>query len=138
MTGDRTRDRDALLLAARQLGGIVAQPRCEPYPLERAVDAPATLAARQLAIAQRDVDVVEQIEIRNQVEALKHETDLFVAQMRTRLVVELLDVDAVEHVAATGQLFEQAGDVEERRFAGARRPGDRDELALAYLEREVA
>ena len=96
------------------------------------------LAAAQLAVAQRDVDVVVQIEIGDQVEALEDEADLLVAQPRARAVVELLDLDAIELVLTAGQLLEQARDVEERRLAGAGWPGHRDELALLNLEREVA
>ena len=60
-----------------------------PDALERVLDALLALGAREAAIAQRHVDVVEQVEVGDQVEALEDEADLLVAQLRARLVVEL-------------------------------------------------
>src|SRR6185312_3910429 len=110
---------DTLLLAARQLRRIMLEPRRQPDALQRILDPLLALGTRKSAIAQRHVDVVEQIEVRNQVEALEHEADLLVAQPRAVLVAELRDVDAVELVLAARGFFEQASDVEERRLAGA-------------------
>src|SRR3569623_3397518 len=106
------------------------EPRRQPDALQRILDALLALAARAAAIAQRHIDVVEQVEVGNQVEALEDEADLLVAQPRARLVAELRDVDAVELVLAARRFLEQAGDVEKRRLAGARWPGDGDELAF--------
>ena len=42
---ERARDRDALLLSARQLVGHVAEPLAEPHALERGARATCALAA---------------------------------------------------------------------------------------------
>ena len=85
----------------------------------------------EAAVAQRHVDVVEEVQIGNQVEALEDEAELLVAQARALVVVHAAHVDVVEPVFAAGELLEQARDVEEGRLARTRRTGDGDELALA-------
>ncbi len=136
--GQRAGDRHALLLAARQLGRIVAHARRKADALQRLADALPALGGRHLAVAQRHVDVVVDVEIGNQVEGLEDEADLAVADARAAVVAELADILAVELVAAAGRRFEQAGDVEEGRLARTRRPGDGDELALADVDGEIA
>jgi len=48
----------------------------------------------------------------------------------------MTDVLPVEQELAAGKGLQQAGDVEEGGLAGARRPGDRDELALTDMQVE--
>jgi hypothetical protein len=87
------------------------------------------LGGVEAAVAQRHVDVVEQRQVGDQVEALEDEAQLFIAQARAGVVVHAFDVDAVEDVLAVGEFFQQAGDVEEAGLAGAGRAGDGDEFA---------
>ena len=47
---------------------------------------------------------------------------------------EARDFVAVEHVGAAGRAIEHAHHVEQGRFAAARRPHDRDELAVGDVE----
>ena len=67
---------------------------------ERVLDAPLALGRVEAAVAQRHVDVVEQVEVGDEVEALEDEADLLVAQARARVVVEAAHIDAVEQVLA--------------------------------------
>src|SRR3546814_4337326 len=85
-------------------------------------------------LTQRHVAVVEQVEVRDQVEALEDEADLLVAQFAALVVRQALDVLAVERELAAGERLQQAGDVEEGGLARARRPGDGDELALLHVQ----
>ena len=85
------------------------------------------------AIAQRHIDVVEHVEIGNQIEALEDEADLVIANARALIVGQAAHVHVVELVGAGVERFEQAGDVQERRLAGAGRTGDGDELAFAHF-----
>ena len=89
-------------------------------------------------IAQRHVDVVVDVEVGNEVEALEDEADLLVADARARIVGETADILAVELVGAGVEGLEQPGDVEEGGLARARRPAHRDELPGVDLEREIA
>ena len=101
---------------------------------QRLLDALAALGGRHAAVAQRHVDVVEQVQVGDQVEALEDEADLAVAQARAGVVAEVADVFAVEQVGAAGEGFQQAGDVEEGGLARAGRPGDGDELAFLHVQ----
>src|SRR4030095_929792 len=68
---------------------------------------------------------------------LEDEADLFVPQLRACLVRQAVDVLSVQLVSAGVERLEQPGDVHERRLARARGTRDRDELAVADLQREV-
>ena len=137
VAGERAGDRGALLLAAGELRGHVVHARGQADDLERALDALLAVLLGEAAVAQRHVHVVEDVEVRDQVEALEDEADLLVPQLRARLVREAADVLAVQLVGAGVEGLEQARDVHERRLAGARGTRDRDELAVADLQREV-
>ncbi len=84
---------------------------------------------RCLAIDLGQHDVLENAAVRQQVEGLKHEADALAAQARALLVVELGGVDAVDEVLAVRRPIEASDDVEKRRLAGARGPGDGQPVA---------
>jgi hypothetical protein len=65
------RDRHALLLPPESSAGIVAHARGEAHLGERALDPLAALGRGEAAVAQRHVDVVEEVQVGNQVEAWK-------------------------------------------------------------------
>src|SRR5690606_16338298 len=90
------------------------------------------------AVAQRHVDVVEQVQVGNQVEALEDETELLVAQFRAGVVVQAAHVHPVQPVLAAGEFLEQAGDVQEGGLARAGGAGDRDELAFLDVDVKAA
>src|SRR5262249_30702282 len=122
-------DGDALLLPARELRRKMAAARREVDALEDALDLVAALAGRQAAVAERQIDVVPDVEVGHEVEALGDEADLAVAQARHPLVGEAAHGEPVEPVLALVEAVEETGDVEERRLARARRTHDRHELA---------
>src|SRR4249919_1761634 len=136
--GERTRDGGTLLLAAGEFGRVVLHARAQADARERIFDARLALGRAHAAITQRHVDVVEQVEVGDQVEALEDEADLLVAQLAARIVRHPAHVLAIEDVLPAGEGFQQAGDVEEGRLARARRAGDGDELAFAHMQVERA
>src|SRR6185503_4863702 len=69
---------------------------------------------------------------------LEHEADLRVAHVREVARRERRHVVPVEEVASGGRPIEAAEQVHERRLAGARRAGERDELAGRDVERDAA
>ena len=79
---ERARDRDALLLTARQLARMVIEPIAEP-------DAPQRVGGQRLrvlpparaVVQQRQLDVVERRGAREQVEALEDEAELLVSEV---------------------------------------------------------
>ena len=68
VAGQRPGDRDPLLLATGKLGREMAQARRQADALERVLDPFASLAIAEAAIAERDVDVVEEVQVRDQIE----------------------------------------------------------------------
>ena len=85
-------------------------------------------AARDARVEQRQLDVLERGRARQQVEALEHEADLLVADMR-QLRVSSAATSRPSSRYALGRLIEAAEQVHERRLARARRPDEHDELA---------
>ena len=108
--------------------------RAQPDPFEHVADRPATLAGGPAPVAQRHLDIVRQVQVRDQVEALEDEADLRVADPRTAIVVQRADVFAVEQVSPAAGRFQQSRDIEEGRLAGAGWPGHGDELALLDVQ----
>ncbi len=137
----RAGDRDALLLAARQLVGMVLRrDRSRPTAASARRGPVAPLRCLDDALArveQRQLDVLERRGARQQVEALEHEADGLVADARQFVVRQRRDVAAVEQVTPGGRPIETAEDVHERRLAGARRSDDRDELAGGDVQRDA-
>ena len=141
LVDQRAGDGDALLLAAGELVRHVVIALAEPDRVERRQRALVPLGGLEAvlrAVEQRQLDVVERGRARQQVEALEHEADLLVAHARQLVLRRLGHVLAVEHVLTGRRPIEAAGDVHERRLAGAGRPGDGDELALLDVERHAA
>ena len=134
LVDQRPRDGDALLLAARQLVGIVIHALAEPDDLQDFLGPLVALGGLHLVLAavveQRQLDVVERRRPRQQVEALEDEADLAVAHDRELIAGHPRDILAVEDVLAARRAIKAAEDVHERRLAGAGRARDRHELAL--------
>ena len=136
LAGQRAGDRDALHLAAGELGRPVVHAVGEADLLEQQLD-PRLALARAVAVEeQRHLDVLEGGDLRQQVEVLEDEADLAVADVGELVDVELRDLLAVEAVGAAARRVEAADDVEQGRLAGAGRTDDGDELAGLDLEVE--
>jgi hypothetical protein len=134
LAGDGARHRDALLLTARELAGEVLGPVRHADALERGFDALLALGGLHAAIGERQLDVLEDGEVANQVEALEDEPDLAVAHARPLGRRELGDRPVVQQVLSFGGGVEQAENRQQRRLAAARWPGDRDVFAFVDLE----
>ena len=86
IVGQRARDRDALLLAARELRRVVMPAIVQPDFVEQRLR-----ARRRIPPAgdlHRHQDVLERRQRRHQVEELEDEADLLAAQPRQRVLVE--------------------------------------------------
>src|SRR5262249_36506813 len=115
--GDGARHGDALLLTARKLAGQMLGAMAHANALERRFDALLALGGLHAAIGERELDVLEDREIANQVEALKDEPDLAVAHARPLGRSELGNRPAVQHVLPFGRRVEEAEDREQGRLA---------------------
>ena len=134
--GERARHRDALLLAAGELGGPVRAAVGERDRLEQLLDAPVAVTAA--GERQREPDVLLGGEDRDEVEGLEDEADLVAAQAREVAVVELADLGAADGHGAVGRAVEPGEHVHERRLAGPGRAHDRGERAGLDLQRDTA
>src|SRR6185436_3354808 len=125
----RARDRDALPLAAGELVGQMMQAVFELDQREQLARAFVDLLPRPAAQVQRQPHVLQRAQRRQQVEELEDEADLVAADAGQLVVAEAGERLAVDAHLAGGRAIEPADQVQQRRFAGARRSNDRDHLA---------
>jgi hypothetical protein len=102
--------------------------------LEGRLHALLALARTHAAVRQRQLDVLVDGEIADQVERLEDEADLAVAYARPVRGGELRDVLAVQQVLPVRRRIEQPEQREQRRLAAPRRARDGDVLAAADLQ----
>ena len=134
------RDRDALLLAARQLVGMVVGALAQADRVQHFHRPLVALGRLQRRVGRRAAAArrCRAPWSRQQVEALEDEPDLLVADDGQLVLRHPRHVVAVEEVLAGRRLVEAPDDVHERRLAGARRAGHRHELARLDVEVHAA
>ena len=133
---ERARDRDALLLAARQLVGVVVQ-------LGRQADQAQDvrhLAADRLAVLADHLERVRDVRVdravRQQLEVLEDDADV-AAQLRHLAAAHLGQRVAGDRDVALGRLELLHQQADAGRLAAAGRADDEDELAAADLQRDA-
>ena len=92
------------------------------------------LRCRDVEVAQRQLDVLVDVELVDEVEALEHESDISFAELGTLLLLEVRHLGAQKFIGTAGRIVQQAQDIEERGLAAARRTHDGDELAVLDFE----
>ena len=133
-----TRYGHALALAARQLRGKVTYAVAHLQAVEHLLHALAALTgAEALAVNQRQLYVGRHIERGYEVEALEHEAEVGVAEMRQFAVAQTVALVAEYRHAAFCGLVEQADDIEERRFSAAAGAHYAQKLTGIHLEIEI-
>ena len=107
-----------------------------PEPLEQEPGAVASLGPRHAARAERERDVLERRQVREQQQVLEHDADrpLARAGRATPLAASSSD-ETVEHDRALARRQQPGDRRDERRLAGAVRPEEGDRLAGLGLER---
>ena len=123
--GERARERDALLLAARELARVLRLAAGQADQLEQLGDPRLDLAARLPPVDQAVADVVGDGEVGKQRVRLEHDAVVALRRRQRR------DVAAVLHDAAGGLRLEAGDDAQQRGLAAARGPEEADELAAA-------
>jgi hypothetical protein len=134
IAAERARDRDALLLAARQVGGQLVHARAEADPLEQLPGLGVGVAGARVLHPDRDRDVLDRGQRWEQVEALEHEAEVAGAQRGQLALAEPGDVLALEPDLAGGRREQQAEDRDQRGLARARRALDQHDLAGVDVE----
>src|SRR5262245_51753564 len=136
--GEGARDGDALLLPAREGGGVARREAVEADPFEKGAGAALGLGAR---LAEDDLrgesDVLERRAVGKEVELLEHHPDA-AAKSRQGLAVLAggLDGDVADADPARVDRLEPTEAAQERRLARARSPDEAEELAPGDLEVE--
>src|SRR5690606_35967056 len=133
MAGESAGDGDALLLTAGELRGQVLGAVAHADLLESFEDAFLALGGRHAAVGERQLDVLVNGEVADEIEGLENETDLAVADAGTLGEREALHGATVEEVGALGGRVEQAENGEEGGLAAAGWAGDGDVFALVDL-----
>lgn len=132
----RPRQGHALLFTTRKLHGImpgtVAQTDARKQFLRLAF---ATGFAAQL---ERHEHIFQRGQCRDELEVLKHETDVPVAHRGARILVAILQAFAREADRATARQIEPRTQTEERRLAAAARPHDREARPGLQFEADFA
>ena len=120
---------DSLLLPAGELIGMVLEPVAETC------DANDLGERRRVGFlagdGERQHDVVERRQRRHEVEGLEDEANPHSPQHGELTVVEAPELDVADVDGSRGQPVESCEAMQQRRFAGAGRPHDGAELALA-------
>src|SRR6202022_1617903 len=93
---------DALLLTAGELRGVMAESMSHADALQRALHFLLALAGAGAAIGERQLDVLVDGEVANQVECLKDKTDFAIANARAFANGQIRDGLAVQPVVAVG------------------------------------
>src|SRR5882672_7251974 len=128
--GERTGDRDALLLAAGQVPRQVVRSAGEADLVEELQRPFATAAHR----GELHLDVLDGCQRRDQVELLEDEPEGAQAQLGQLPVAQRGEIAVFEDDVAGARPVERAEELQKRRLAGAARPFERDELARLELE----
>src|SRR5262249_16848525 len=87
---------------------------------------------------QRNLEVFVNRQIVEEMILLKDESDLLVAEGRPLLGFQVMNRRLLEKIFAGPAVIVHSENVEQRRFAGARRPHHRNELALRNFDIDVA
>ena len=93
------------------------------------------LAQGEATVEQGKLRIFQRAGAGNQIEALKHETDLPVSDVGQFIGPKSRDIDAVQPIMAAGRLIQTAQHVHQGRFPRSRRAHDRHKLAL--LDRQI-
>src|SRR5690349_12025324 len=135
---DGAGDANELLLAAGELAREEVLLADDAEPVERVGDERLPLRLAHAAVLERDVEVLGDGEVVEEVVLLEDEADVAAAERGA-----VLEAHAVHRVAAEVELavplvVEEAHDGEQRRLAGAGGPHDGHELARLDVERDAA
>ena len=127
LAAERARDRDALLLAAGELLWIVRQACREPDAREPLAGAPGSVVGA--GKLERQHDVFQRSERRQQLERLEHEAEPASPQRRARVLGQAIERGVAEPYFARAGPVEAGEQTEQRRLARPRRADDSDRRA---------
>ena len=133
----RARYAHALLFAAGHLVGRVVHAVLEPHRLYHAPRALFPHPPRHAPVRQRHRHVVQRVIRREQVVRLKHEPHMLEPERHQFVLAHALYMPAQYHYLAARGMIQPRQHVQQRRFARARPPDYRAELARHYIKADV-
>ena len=134
---DGASDRDALHLAAGQLVRKMPRPLGQADPVEHFMHTLLDVAARDARQRQRERDVLEDIQRRDEIEELKDVADRLAPQHRELSLIERRGLLIAEKNAAARWAVDGADQIQERRFSAAGGAHEHSEFAARDLERDI-
>src|SRR5712664_2263307 len=134
IANQRARHGDTLLLTARELRRVVAQPVSHSDAFQRVLYLLLPFRSACAAIRQRQLDVLIHRQVPDQVERLENKSNLAVADSRAFADREIRHRLSVQRILAARRRIEKSKNREQCRFAAARRPRNRDVLPLLDLQ----
>ena len=137
LVDDRPGHGHPLLLAARELVGLVVEPLGQTNPLQGCDRPLAPLLGRDAGVDHRQDHVVEGAHLRQQVELLEDKAQLPVAQIGQGVIGEILHGRAIEVITAAGGAIEAPEDIHRRALARARGAHHRQILTPLHPQAEV-
>ena len=132
---ERTGNRDALTLTARELGWVDVLPPVEVYGGQECLCPFASLTAVEPTTQHDDLDVLLRVEVREKIVQLEDHTDLLAAEPIEPVPVR--NIATVDADASRARAVERGDQVDRRRLAAPRRSDQHDELAGLDSQREV-
>ena len=135
---ERTGDRHALALPARELVGTLVDLVAQAHLLQRGTRACAAFGLAHARDGERQLHVAQHRLVRYEVIALEHEPHAMVAVHVPVAVAELLGGAPVYDEVARGVFVQTAYDVEQRGLAAAGRTEHGYKFALAEIECHAA
>lgn len=130
-------DGDTLFLAAGKLFGQMMHARAEADEFESDFDLFLASAAGKLGEQERQFDVFERGEDRNQIERLENKSDVLISPIGELRFVEARDFDALHEAFAFGGAIDAGDDVKQRAFSGTGRAHEREKFAAGDIEGNV-
>ena len=124
----RARQRDALLLPARELAGPALLEPGQSHQLQSGGDPVFRLLLGRALVPQAEGDVLLHGQVGEEGVVLEHGVDVALVRWRLR------HVDAVEQDLALGRFLEAGDHAQRRRLATARRAQQREELAWGDVQ----
>ena len=91
-----------------------------------------------LTVEQGQLDIFQRRSAREQIETLKNEAELPIANVGQLVAVEARNIDAIEQVAAARRAIEAAEHIHQRGFSRAARAHEGDKLAPRNFQRNAA
>ena len=134
MISDRPRDRDSLLLAARELVGIVSDLISQSDHGKTVIYALFSLCRRHVRVQERQLDILIRGLLLQKIEGLEDETDLPVPQFRQLQLVQVFHFPPLQDVFAGSRRIEHSHQIQKSGLTRTRRTRESHQLPRFHFK----